>query len=362
MGSLAIDARKFARRLAEPLAYATDGDFVKPTSITLSLTNRCNLRCPTCAYWKTPDSEKANELSLDEMKRLLAQLREWLGPFQLGLTGGEPFLRNEIFDLIRECDRLGIKAMTVTNGSLLPPRRIEQVLEVAALPTRPLDLISFSLNHLDPAKHNETRGSDNSAQKIFAAIEQLNLPGRPYRMGINAILMGYNIDHAPEMVRWVAEHGLDGITFQILYFESGNSDYEPGWFTKSPYWDSDGGKIDRGIDALIALKRARAPITNSIEQMEWMRRYLKDPEAPIDIPCKVGVAHFDIDANGDVRLCDTMAAIGSVRSSHPRDIWTGNAARGRREEIHACEAACRIKSCNFRRPLSTILAERLRGA
>lgn len=340
-----VNLHKLLRRSLEPMAYRFDAAFVKPSNVTLSLTNRCNLKCPTCAYWKTPADAKKEELTLEEMVRLLRQLREWLGPFMLGLTGGEPFLRPEIFDLLREAGKLGIQTTTVNNGSLLPERRIEE------LKDSPINQISFSLNHLDAQKHDETRGVDGSAEKIYRAVEQLNYPGRHFRLTLSTILMGFNIDHLPEMVEWVRDKGLDAITFQILYFESGNDDYMPGWYKTSPFWDDDTEKINRGMDRLVEMKRAGLPITNSIEQMEYMRRYLLDPEGPQTVPCKVGVANIDIEPNGDVRLCDVMAPVGNVREQHPRDIWHSAMAEQRRREIHGCGAACRIKTCNFRQPL-----------
>lgn len=348
-----VNLHKLLRRTLEPFAYAFDASFVKPSNVTLSLTDRCNLRCPTCCFWKTPDSVKETEMTLGEMITLLRQLREWLGPFELGLTGGEPFLRPEIFDLLREAGKLGIRTITVNNGSLLPPRRIEQLRET------PIHQISFSLNHLDPAKHDETRGFPGSAERIFKALDELNVPDRRFRLTLATILMGFNIDHLPEMVRWVEQKHLDGITFQILYFESGNDDYTPGWYKSSPFWDEDANKINAGMDRLIAMRRAGAPITNSVEQMEYMRRYLLDPEGPQDIPCKVGVANIDIEPNGDVRLCDVMEPVGNVRETHPRDIWDSAVARQRRVQIHGCGAACRIKTCNFRKPLSAIARDQL---
>jgi len=344
---------KLMRRSLEPIAYSMDASFVKPSNITLSLTNRCNLKCPTCAFWKTPIEAKNEELTLDEMKQLLGQLREWLGPFLLGLTGGEPFLRPEIFDLLEEAGRLGIQTSTVNNGSLLPPRRIEQLRDT------PIHLVSFSLNDLDPEFHDETRGVQGSAEKIFRAIEQLNFPERHFRLTLSTILMGANIDRLPDLVNWAAEQGLDGITFQILYFESGNDDYVPGWYRESPFWDDDADKINRGMDRLIGMKREGAPITNSTDQMEYMRRYLLDPEGPQEIPCRVGVANMDIEPNGDLRLCDVMQPVGNIRNAHPRDIWHSVLAAERRREIHGCDAACRIKTCNFRQPLSDIARRQL---
>jgi len=359
--TLAVDARKLIRRMAEPLAYAFDAPLVKPSNVSLSLTNRCNLKCPTCSYWHTPASAKDTELTLEEMKKLLGQLREWLGPSQVGLTGGEPFLRPEIFDLFDECSRLGLRVLIVNNGSLLPPRRMEQLLEIARRPGEPFDMISFSLNHLDPEKHDRTRGVSGSAEKIFRSLDAINIPDRAFRLTLSAIIMGYNIDNLPAMVRWAQKRGLDGVTLQIYYFQSGNENYVPGWFEKDPFWDSDRAKIDRHVDELLELKAAGAPLTNTPEHLEYIRQYLKDPEKPITIPCKVGVANLDIDPNGDVRLCDVMKPIGNVRDTHPQEIWASAMARERRKEIHGCEAACRIKTCNFRKPLGRVLLERLQG-
>jgi MoaA/NifB/PqqE/SkfB family radical SAM enzyme len=358
MSSIAVNLRKLARRVLEPLAYEFNGSFVKPSNISLSLTNRCNLKCPTCNYWQTPASAKETELTVDEMARLMAQLKEWLGPYLIGFTGGEPFLRPEIFDLLREAARLGVRVSTVNNGSLLPPRRIDQLREVADAPDNPIDVISFSLNHLDPAKHDETRGVQGSADKVFKAIETLNYPGRRFRLTLSTIVMGYNLPGLPDLVRWARDQGLDGVTFQIYYFQSGNDDYVPGWYRADRFWVDDAAVIDRGIDELIALKRGGAPITNLVDHLEIMRGYFKAPEAAIPIPCRVGVANFDIEPNGDVRLCDVMQPVGNIRQSHPRAIWDSHLAQQRRREIHGCEAVCRIKTCNFRRPLTAIAKER----
>lgn len=357
--SFAVDAHKFARRLIEPIAYATDGSFVKPSNLSLSLTNRCNLRCPTCSFWQTPASEKANELTAGEMERLLVQLKEWLGVYQISLTGGEPMLRNEFFDVLRSASRLGIRLATVCNGSLLPPRRVEALREILDQPNNPMDTIGISLNDLDTAAHDRTRGVEGSAEKIFQAIELLNYPERRFRLTLSTIIMPYNIERLPALAEWVKEKGLDGITFQIYYFQSGNDKYSPGWFREDQFWEDNPEKIDRGIDRLIELRSQGYPIVNLPEHLEYIRCYLKGAEERIDLPCRVGVANMDIEPNGDVRLCDVMEPIGNIRHNHPREIWSNGIARQRRWEIRTCKAACRIKSCNFRKPLTSVVKERM---
>ena len=63
-----------------------------------------------------------------------------------------------------------------------------------------------------------------------------------------------------------------------------------------------------------------------------------------------------------MRLCDIMKPVGNLRTAHPREVWESAMATERRKEIRTCEATCRIKTCNFRKPLVAIARERLMGS
>jgi len=88
--SITHDFRKFTRRMLEPYAYKRDSALLKPANVTFSPTNRCNLKCPTCSYWKQ-DAHEGDEMTLDQIRRLLDLMREWLGPHLMSIGGGEPF-------------------------------------------------------------------------------------------------------------------------------------------------------------------------------------------------------------------------------------------------------------------------------
>jgi len=292
-------------------------------------------------------------MSFEEIRSVFRQLSQWLGPHSLGIGGGEPFLRSDIFQILDMAARFDIRTSFVTNASLLTEERIKK------LHSTPLEHISLSLNHLDPEKHDFTRGVKGHAKKIFEAIPLLNIPDRKFRLTISTILMGFNFENVPELIMWAEKQALDGVTLQVLYYETGSAKYEQGWYENSPFWEKSPEKINRLMDTLIEMKNKGAKLINTIQQLEFMRSYLLEPENCLDLPCRVGVANFDIEPDGTVLLCDVMPPIGNIRKTPPGEIWRGREAYMRRIDIRSCTRNCRIKTCNFRKPLMTILKERI---
>ena len=97
--------------------------YVRPTSIALLLTGRCNARCVHCDIWK--NGRKEDTLSLEEWKRLLAELRRWLGPVHIHITGGEALLQSYAPDMTAYASGLGFFVEFLTNGYWKDQRRIE---------------------------------------------------------------------------------------------------------------------------------------------------------------------------------------------------------------------------------------------
>ena len=70
---------------------------ILPEYVTFFVTNRCNCRCKHCFFWKELNKTK-DELTLEEIRRISKSM----GRFSvLSLTGGEPFLRKDLFEIIK---------------------------------------------------------------------------------------------------------------------------------------------------------------------------------------------------------------------------------------------------------------------
>lgn len=89
-------------------------------TLTLGLTYRCNLRCSMCGTWQKGAERSRDELTTEEISRILDEARE-LGGRELILVGAEPLTRENLPDIVRDAKQRGFPVHIVTNGTLLTP-------------------------------------------------------------------------------------------------------------------------------------------------------------------------------------------------------------------------------------------------
>ena len=159
------------RRLHEGINYRLRtflggrvASFCRPTSIALLLTERCNARCIHCDIWKNRDPE--DRPSLDEWRGLLADLRRWLGPVQVVLTGGEALLNPDTIDLVKYGSSLGLFIELLSHGFWEDQSKIERL--ALARPAR----ITISFDGIGET-HNLIRGRDNFSERTERTIQTL---------------------------------------------------------------------------------------------------------------------------------------------------------------------------------------------
>ena len=143
--------------------------------VNLSVTHSCNYRCKTCNIWKKHlenPSLKSRELTLSEYIDLFRNNREIIW---LSITGGEPFLRRDLADIvisaIENVDKLGVVNIA-TNGSL--PRQIQKSLsEILNFVRKPV-YISVEVS-LDGGEHihDEIRGVKGAYQRSLETFRRL---------------------------------------------------------------------------------------------------------------------------------------------------------------------------------------------
>ncbi|MFH1381236.1 MAG: radical SAM protein, partial [Candidatus Omnitrophota bacterium] len=86
-----------------------------PLKAMFELTYRCNFRCVHC--YVAADKKK-KELGIEEVKVILDQLKK-AGCFHVGFTGGELFLRKDIFKILNYAKQSGFRISILTNGFLI---------------------------------------------------------------------------------------------------------------------------------------------------------------------------------------------------------------------------------------------------
>ncbi len=142
----------------------------KIVSISYELTGRCNLRCGFCYNpWRT-ELSPPGELPTRDAINLLAKLIDLTGCKYVSLTGGEPLLRSDIYEIIRFLKSKGIKVALVTNGTLLDREAIKRCLSDG------VDLFQVTLLGDRADLHNRLTGCD-CFEKVIEAILDITKEG-----------------------------------------------------------------------------------------------------------------------------------------------------------------------------------------
>lgn len=181
-----------------------------PLWLLLELTYRCPLHCVFC-YNPTDFATTGQELETQDWLRVLREARA-LGAVQLGLSGGEPLVREDLEVIVAEARSLGFYTNLITSGVGMTEARI------AALKRAGLDHIQLSFQDSSREMNDflsSTRTFELKA-KVAALIRKYEYP-----MVLNVVLHRLNIDHVAEILQLAERLGAE-------YVELANTQYY-GW-------------------------------------------------------------------------------------------------------------------------------------
>jgi GTP 3',8-cyclase len=189
------------------------------TDLRVSLTDRCNLRCTYCMpaeglAWMP----REEQLTDDEVSRLIRIAVERLGVTEVRFTGGEPLIRRGLLGIVTAAARLSPRPrLSVTTNGI--------GLERLAVPLRDagLDRVNVSMDTLSPERFVALTLRDRHAD-VLAGLRAAAAAGlTPVK--INTVLMrGVNDDEAPDLLRFALEHG-----YELRFIEQMPLDAQHQW-------------------------------------------------------------------------------------------------------------------------------------
>ena len=138
---------------------------------TVIVTYRCNARCNMCNRYKAP-SDPRDELTLDTIKKLPKM-------YFTNITGGEPFIREDLKDIVRELYKLSDRIVISTNGYFT-----EKIIDLAK--EFPNIGIRISIEGLEET-NNKIRGLENGFQRGYSTLIKLK------EMGLKDIGFGMTV-------------------------------------------------------------------------------------------------------------------------------------------------------------------------
>lgn len=181
-----------------------------PMWLLAELTYKCPLHCVFCSN-PTNYADHLDEIDTEDWKRVFREARQ-MGAVQLGFSGGEPLLRDDLEELVAEARQLGYYTNLITSGIGLTEKRAR------ALKDAGLDHIQLSFQ--DSTKElndflSSTRTFDHK-NKVAAIIKSLGYP-----MVLNCVMHRYNLPHVGRIIEMAEAMGAD-------YLELANTQYY-GW-------------------------------------------------------------------------------------------------------------------------------------
>jgi len=189
---------------------ARDPRISAPLWLLAELTYRCPLHCAFC-YNPVDYTRQGTELSTTEWFGVMREARA-LGAAQLGFSGGEPLLREDLEDLVGEGRRLGFYTNLITSGVGLTEARLARMKELG------LDHVQLSFQ--DSTREMNDFLSNTKTFDLKARVAKL-IKQYDYPMVLNVVLHRFNLDHVGRIIEMALEMGVE-------YLELANTQYY-GW-------------------------------------------------------------------------------------------------------------------------------------
>jgi MoaA/NifB/PqqE/SkfB family radical SAM enzyme len=178
-----------------------------PYLISWNVTKRCNLLCAHC-YLDANELSGIDSVSTIEALRITDEAASLAPGAMLVLTGGEPLLRPDIFDIISRASGLGLSPVLGTNATMLTKEVCSRLLDSG------IKGAGVSLDSLIPAFHDRFRGMEGAWKKTLTGMEALRAFNIPFQMQFT--ITKENRDEIERAASFAIEHGAMAINFFFL--------------------------------------------------------------------------------------------------------------------------------------------------
>ena len=266
-----------------------------PLGVQLDLTYRCNERCVHCYL----DHDDHGEMSTPEIRGLLDQLAA-AGVFFLILSGGEIFLRKDLFEIVEYARKLTFSVKLKTNAVMIRKAKAKRI---AALG---VDSVQISLYSHRAEVHDAITKLPGSFRRTIEGARLLKAHG--VRVSFANVLMKHNVEDYPQVQALAAELGI-------------GYNVDP---TITPMMDGDRSILDLNITPgeLEQVFHESTLVGNAEEFCAPPSGPLAEADALDSLPCSAGHTACYISPYGDVYPCVQFPLpSGNVRKTRFLDIW-----------------------------------------
>ncbi len=342
----------FYRRINDLYSYLPKrfgkGWAFPPLRIGLVLTHACNLRCGMCFVWRQSRPKEKQHLTTEEVLGVIAQSPPWS---IITLTGGEPMLRKDIFNIIdRACAKRRVHL--VTNAYLIDASKANSLISFAPSGIgdsfrKGLVSIGVSLEGLRDL-HNRFVGVSDAFERTSEAIRLLSkarsaMGKRLPFLDLKVVITKDNYESLVDIFELAESLDMDICSFQI----QNNQESSYGLYTVDPKIHLKEPKHVEAIDRNALLKVIDELYARAKESRSELRF---NPAAPKEIiaehyqnnldirrfSCSAAWTVMHINPYGDVFPCFSFN-MGNIREHSLKAIWNGEPYRNFRSALAAAK-------------------------
>jgi len=345
-----IRYRLARRKMASPGA---------PLNLTFSVTNVCQSRCRTCNIWSLYEAhpeKRSEELTLAEIEKIFCSMGHI---YVFNISGGEPFLRPEITDIIRlACRYLSPGIIHIPTNAIAIERidkKINKILNFLKTSFPRVHLtVKPSLDHIGD-RHDEIRGVKGNFEKVTSLFQRLKTlqPEFPnFHVELGTVISNWNINDIEEIAAFVTALGTDSYRNEIAeerseMFNSGNP------ITPAP------DAYEKAVEHFVRLIRANMKsrlffhrITGAFRLVYYdlAIRILREHRQVI--PCYAGISNAHLSPYGDVWACCTLGydrSMGNLREFDYdfQKLWQSPRADAVRTGIYKRNCNCPLANQTY---------------
>lgn len=177
-----------------------------------NLVRRCNLKCKHC-YSISGDVDFPGELSTDEVFHVMDDLKAFRVPVLI-LSGGEPLLRPDIFEISKRAKEMGFYVGLSSNGALIDQSNIKKIAEVG------YDYVGISLDGIGPT-HDAFRGVEGCFEHSLNGVRLCHDHG--IKVGLRFTMTMDNHNELPQLIELADVEGVDKFYLShLVYAGRGN--------------------------------------------------------------------------------------------------------------------------------------------
>jgi MoaA/NifB/PqqE/SkfB family radical SAM enzyme len=323
-----------------------------PIRASIEITYKCNLKCKMCfQVIERKENIRRAEMSPEEIKKIIDQM-----PPQtlITLTGGEPFSRNRILEIISHATR-NHRCNLVTNGTMISQESARHIVKSGVM------AVGISLDGTGEL-HDSIRGIRGAFEKTITGIQRIQdekkKAGRKFPLiDVKMVVLQENISHILDIYNLCQELSIDFFTVSALK-GSAIQLSPPILDAIPPLLYNTVLKVDKGFDVDL-LSRQLDKILEKKDAIQvrfypgnlssrFKDYYTNRIQLDDYFPCYSPWMSFNVSPYGEVFPCLSLN-VGNIKEQSLRQIWNGQKMRDFRRQLkkntlyQACHGCCNLR-------------------